>query len=130
MKILVTGKNGQLGKSIHKVVTSKKIPYEFIFVGRQELDLSNIDSIKGLAESMLLNIDINTSIDNKIINLFEKILREEENYPLALWVIAEHEIKLNNYDKAKVLLNRLLIQLSEDTEEYNLVLNKLKEISK
>lgn len=94
------------------------------------LDKNNIDSIKGLAESMLLNIDINTSIDNKIINLFEKILREEENYPLALWVIAEHEIKLNNYDKAKVLLNRLLIQLSEDTEEYNLVLNKLKEISK
>ena len=46
MKILVTGKNGQLGKSIHKVVTSKKLPYEFVFVGRQELDLSSIDSIK------------------------------------------------------------------------------------
>jgi dTDP-4-dehydrorhamnose reductase len=46
MKILITGKNGQLGKSIHKVSTRKKLPYEFVFVGRQELDLSSIDSIK------------------------------------------------------------------------------------
>jgi len=94
-----------------------------------DLDINNIDSAKGLAESMLLNQNSNASIDDNILNLFEKILKEEENYPLALWVIAEHEIKLNNYDKAKILLNRLLIQLSEETEEYNLVLNKLKEIN-
>jgi len=51
MRILVTGKNGQLGRSIHKLVnTDTKIDNnqssdEFIFVGREELDLSNESNI-------------------------------------------------------------------------------------
>jgi dTDP-4-dehydrorhamnose reductase len=51
MKILVTGKNGQLGRSIHKLVnTDSKIgnnqsSNDFIFVGREELDLSSESSI-------------------------------------------------------------------------------------
>ena len=93
-----------------------------------DLDISNIDSTKGLAESMLLSQKDNKNVNNNIIILFENILSKEENYPLALWVVAEHEIILNNYKRAKKLLNRLLIQLSEDSEEYNLVLNKIKEI--
>ena len=94
-----------------------------------DLDISNIDSTKGLAESMLLSQKDNKNVNNNIIILFESILSKEENYPLALWIIAEHEIILNNYKRAEKLLNRLLIQLSEDSEEYNLVINKLKEIN-
>jgi len=51
MRILVTGKNGQLGKSINKIVNTGngKNNYqqdnEFIFVGREELDLSSESSI-------------------------------------------------------------------------------------
>ena len=90
---------------------------------------NNIDSAKGLAESLLLGQADNKNVNNNIIILFENILSKEENYPLALWVVAEHEIILNNYKRAKKLLNRLLIQLSEDSEEYNLVLNKIKEIN-
>ena len=51
MRILVTGKNGQLGKSINKIVNTGngKNNYqqdnEFIFVGREELDLSSERSI-------------------------------------------------------------------------------------
>ena len=45
MRILVTGKNGQLGKSLHKLVSEKKYDNEFIFVGREEVDLSNNNSI-------------------------------------------------------------------------------------
>jgi len=51
MRILVTGKNGQLGRSIQKLVsTDTKIgnnqsPNDFIFVGREELDLSSESSI-------------------------------------------------------------------------------------
>ena len=51
MRILVTGKNGQLGRSIHKLVnTDTKIDNnqssnEFIFVGREELDLSSESGI-------------------------------------------------------------------------------------
>ena len=52
MRILVTGKNGQLGRSIQKTVnTDTKIgnnqnPNDFIFVGREELDLSSESSIR------------------------------------------------------------------------------------
>ena len=51
MRILVTGKNGQLGKSINKIVNTGngKNNYqqdnEFIFVGREELDLSSESNI-------------------------------------------------------------------------------------
>ena len=45
MRILVTGKNGQLGRSLHKLVSEKKYDNEFIFVGREELDLSSESGI-------------------------------------------------------------------------------------
>jgi dTDP-4-dehydrorhamnose reductase len=45
MRILVTGKNGQLGKSIHKIVTNAEQTDDFVFVGRKELDLSNTNNI-------------------------------------------------------------------------------------
>jgi dTDP-4-dehydrorhamnose reductase len=47
MRILVTGKNGQLGRSIYKIVNigDNRPPNKFIFVGREELDLSNNNSI-------------------------------------------------------------------------------------
>jgi dTDP-4-dehydrorhamnose reductase len=51
MKILVTGKNGQLGRSIQKIVNAdtkidnKQSTNDFIFVGREELDLSCESSI-------------------------------------------------------------------------------------
>jgi len=51
MKILITGKNGQLGRSIQKLVkTDTKIgnnqsPNDFIFVGRGDIDLSSESSI-------------------------------------------------------------------------------------
>jgi dTDP-4-dehydrorhamnose reductase len=51
MRILVTGKNGQLGQSINKLINietkieNNPSSTEFIFVGREELDLSNNSSI-------------------------------------------------------------------------------------
>lgn len=45
MRILVTGKNGQLGRSIHKLVINTVQTNEFVFVGREELDLSKEKSI-------------------------------------------------------------------------------------
>jgi dTDP-4-dehydrorhamnose reductase len=59
MRILVTGKNGQLGKSIHKIVTNDEQPNEFFFVGREELDLNNIDSITGYFNHNNFDIVIN-----------------------------------------------------------------------
>ena len=49
MRILVTGKSGQLGRSIHKLINTKidndQSSNDFIFVGREELDLSSEGNI-------------------------------------------------------------------------------------
>jgi len=92
------------------------------------LNSENLDSLKGLAESMLLNSEKNRPVDKKIINLFNSILLLDKNYLLGLWVMADNEILSNNFNKAEHLLNRILIQLSEGTEEYNLVIRKLNEL--
>jgi len=44
MKILVIGKDGQLGKSIKNRLNSIK-SHDFLFVGRNEFDMSNIENI-------------------------------------------------------------------------------------
>ena len=59
MRILVTGKNGQLGKSIHKLVANAEQINEFIFVSREELDLSDGDNIAHYFEGNAFNIIIN-----------------------------------------------------------------------
>ena len=45
MKILIIGKNGQLGRSIQKVVSSKQLNDEYIFTSRHNLDLESLDNI-------------------------------------------------------------------------------------
>ena len=45
MRILVTGKDGQLGRSIQDLVANTEQNDSFIFVGREELDLSSSDNI-------------------------------------------------------------------------------------
>ena len=65
MRILVTGKNGQLGKSINKIVNTgnSKNNYqqnnEFIFVGREELDLSKKESIASYFDNNNFDVIIN-----------------------------------------------------------------------
>ena len=63
MRTLVTGKNGQLGKSIYKVVNRDSNhnaqDNEFLFVGREELDLSSQDSIDNYFDNNYFDIIIN-----------------------------------------------------------------------
>ena len=59
MRILVTGKNGQLGKSIHKLVTNTEQTDDFVFVGREELDMSNENNIARYFENNIFDIIIN-----------------------------------------------------------------------
>jgi dTDP-4-dehydrorhamnose reductase len=74
MRILVTGKNGQLGKSINKIVnvSDGKNNYqqdnEFIFAGREELDLSSKGSISHYFDSndrfdVIINCAAYTAVD-------------------------------------------------------------------
>ena len=83
MRILVTGKDGQLGRSIFKLVNAElKIgknicSNDFTFVGRDNLDFSSESSIK--------NFFNNNGKFNVIINCaaFTAVDRAEENYGLA-----------------------------------------------
>ena len=65
MRILVTGKNGQLGQSINKIVNTGngKNNYqqdnEFIFVGREELDLNKKESIASYFNNNNFDVIIN-----------------------------------------------------------------------
>jgi len=67
MRILVTGKNGQLGKSIHKIVANNEQTDDFVFVGREELDLSNENNIAryfgGNAFDIIINCTAYTAVD-------------------------------------------------------------------
>jgi len=72
MRILVTGKNGQLGRSIHKIVNTKidnnQSSNEFIFVGREELDLSSENSISHYFDNndkfdIIINCAAYTAVD-------------------------------------------------------------------
>jgi len=65
MRILVTGKNGQLGRSIQKAVNAdtkidnNQSPNDFIFVGREEMDLSSESSISFYFKNNKFDIIIN-----------------------------------------------------------------------
>ena len=68
MRILVTGKNGQLGRSIHKVVGNNEQTNKFVFVGREELDLSNRDNINSYFDDndrfdIIINCAAYTAVD-------------------------------------------------------------------
>jgi len=79
MRILVTGKNGQLGRSIHKLInTDTKInnnqsSNEFIFVGREELDLSSESNI-----SQYFNNKFDVIINCAAYTQVDKAEQEEE----------------------------------------------------
>tara|TARA_B110000008_G_C16953798_1_gene557327 strand:- start:50 stop:931 length:882 start_codon:yes stop_codon:yes gene_type:complete len=59
MKILIIGKNGQLGKSINKATSNTDKSSQFDFIGRQELDLSNIGDIDSFFNHNIYDIVIN-----------------------------------------------------------------------
>jgi dTDP-4-dehydrorhamnose reductase len=59
MRILVTGKNGQLGQSIHKIVTNNEQNNEFVFAGRDELDFSQNDNITKYFEENNFDVIVN-----------------------------------------------------------------------
>jgi dTDP-4-dehydrorhamnose reductase len=80
MRILVTGKNGQLGRSIQKIVnTDTKIDNnqnhnDFIFVGREELNLSSESNISNYFGNNKFDIIINCAAYTQV----DKAEQEEE----------------------------------------------------
>ena len=70
MKILVTGKNGQLGQSIKRLLDEKCFAnlssFSFIFTGREELNLENLESIQSDCVRNDIDIIINCAAYTKV----------------------------------------------------------------
>ena len=108
MKVLVTGKNGQLGQSIKKIVDEKKITnlsnYNFTFIGREELNLEYIDSIRSYFDVNEFNIIINCAA-------YTKVDKAEENQKQANLINHTAVKELATIAKTK---NIKLIHISTD----------------
>jgi len=59
MKILVIGKNGQLGLSIYKIIESYSHNHKFTFIGRSDIDLSQKNSIYNYFKDRNFDVIIN-----------------------------------------------------------------------
>ena len=66
MFILVTGASGQLGRSIYSYVKQKKTSDSFVFVTRDQLDLSSFSNIRNYFETHKFDLIINCAAYTKV----------------------------------------------------------------
>jgi len=106
MRILVLGKNGQLGQSINKLINiefkSKYNPNfnEFVFVGREELDLNNKNSIDNYFNNndkfdIIINCAAYTAVD--------KAEQEQEIANQVNHLAVEQLARIANQQKSKLI---------------------------
>jgi dTDP-4-dehydrorhamnose reductase len=92
MKILLTGKDGQVGFALHKKMMSLG---EVIATGRQELNLANSDDIKDIIDKHKPDIIINSAAYTQVDKAeSEKLLAHQIN-AVAPRVLAEKASELN-----------------------------------
>ena len=92
MKILLTGKDGQVGFALHKKLVSLG---EVIATGRHELDLANPDAIKAFIDKTKPDIIINPAAYTQVDKAeSEKLLAHQIN-AVAPQVLAEKASELN-----------------------------------
>ena len=92
MKILLTGKDGQVGFSLHKKLLSFG---EVIATGRHELDLANPDAIKAFIDKNKPDIIINPAAYTQVDKAeSEKLLAHQIN-AIAPQILAEKASELN-----------------------------------
>ncbi|MFK5947659.1 MAG: dTDP-4-dehydrorhamnose reductase [Methylococcales bacterium] len=93
--ILVTGQNGQLGQSLQSLV-KKNSQYQFTFTGRDQLDLSNSESITSYFSQHKFDLIINCAAYTAVDKAEEQQqLAEAINY-LAVKQLAEIAKKNNS----------------------------------
>jgi dTDP-4-dehydrorhamnose reductase len=89
MRVLVTGKNGQLGQSINKIVIENQYDDEFIFVGRDELDLSREASIVSYFDNNNFDVIINCAAYTAVDKAEEEVELANQVNHLAVKQLAE-----------------------------------------
>ena len=95
MKILVTGANGQLGKSIQKIVSSAKQDNEFVFVGRGELNFSQNDNFEKYFKENSFDIVVNCAAYTAVDKAESEIDLTNQINHLAVKKLAEIAQKKN-----------------------------------
>lgn len=104
IRILVIGKNGQLGKSLYKLVEKRKDYDIFTFVGRQTLDFSDDANIKHYFEKNLFNIIINCAA-------YTQVDKAEEEFEIANQI---NNLSVSALAKVAKKQNAKLIHISTD----------------
>jgi dTDP-4-dehydrorhamnose reductase len=107
MRILVTGKNGQLGGSIHKVVSASSAEIntyqnlnEFVFVGRGELDLSQEE---GVANYFNNNDKFDIIINCAAYTAVDKAEEEQELANQVNHIAVKQLAEIANKQQAKLI---------------------------
>ncbi len=81
MRILVIGKNSQLGQSINKLINENKYDDEFVFVGRGELDLSKEESIASYFDNNNFDVIVNCAAYTQVDKAEEEMnLADQVNH--------------------------------------------------
>jgi len=99
MKILVIGENGQLGKSINNVIGKKQLNGSFVFVGRNQLDLSNNHSIANYFKNNRFDVIVNCAAFTSVDKAELEIETADKINHLAVKQIAE----IANHHKTKLI---------------------------
>ena len=95
MKILVTGANGQLGRSIHKIVINNELRNVFVFVGRGELDFSQNDNIEKYFKENSFDVVVNCAAYTAVDKAESEIELTNQINHLAVRKLAEIAYKKN-----------------------------------
>lgn len=88
MKILVTGKNGQLGSEIHALSTNFPL-IEFLFTGSKELDITDKNAIQQLVNEFKPDIVINCAAYTAVDKAEDEIEEADAVNHLAVKNLAE-----------------------------------------
>jgi len=99
VRALIIGKNGQLGSSIHKIIANRKQVDEFVFAGREELDLSKEDSIQNYFNNNSFDIIVNCAAYTSVDKAEKEIDLADQINHLAVKQLAE----IANKQKAKLI---------------------------
>ncbi len=89
MKVLVIGKNGQLGRSIQNLVEENNLTELFDFVGRDDLDLNNSKNISQYFKNNIFDIVINCAAYTFVDKAEEERETANQINHLALSQLAE-----------------------------------------
>jgi len=91
-RILITGSEGQLGKTFQKISTSTQLGYDFIFTDLPELDITNIESIRAICLDRSIDILINCAAYTAV----DKAEEDQENAHLINCIGVSHLAKVCN----------------------------------